>query len=351
MLQAEVNLEALRGNLRRIRGLVGDTGLLLVVKGDAYGHGLEEVAGAARGLVDWFGVGTLAEARRIRSLGIELPVLILQPPPPRDLPGAVRDGFHLVAGDWELLAEAARAAAAVGVPAFVHLAVDLGAATSGFPPGEVEGVVRELAHRPEVEPVGICSHLPFAHSGRPEEIALTRAQIARFRALLGRLRERGIVFPFVHVANSAGILSFPETLAEPFNLARAGVAAYGYVDGFWRDWGLKPVARLRGEILAVREPSPGTARLALLGAGYRHGLSDRLRWVWVEGARAPIVGRIGLDHTALDVSGVPGARRGSEVIVFDGTGRNLEGWPLPTLVAMLSRAERIRTGAPVRAAG
>lgn len=352
MLYAEVNLETLRDNLRRLRSLRNDTDVLLVVKGDAYGHGLEAVAEAAADLVDWFGVGTLAEARTIRTLGIGKPVLVGATLSTRDLPAAIREGFHLVAGDWGYLREAERAAAAARAPAFVHILVDGGQGPLGVRPEEVEGLVRELSFLPHVEPVGICSHLPVAHSDRPEEIALTAARIARFRELVLRLERRGLRFPFVHIANSAGFLSFPETSAEPFNLVRIGVAAYGYVDRFWREWGLRPVARVWSEVVALRDrSSPGAERLALLGVGYRHGLSDRLRWAWVNGARAPVWGRIGMDELALDVSGIPGVKRGTEVLLFDGTGENFRGWMLPTLVPMLAHAERSWTKAPAPGRG
>lgn len=349
MLYAEVNLETLRDNLRRLRELRSGTALLFVVKGDAYGHGLEGVVEATADLVDWFGVETLAEARTIRALGIDKPILIMGLLSPQDLPVAIREGYHLVVADWAYLREAARAAARTS--AFVHILVDGGPGPLGFRPEEVEGLVRELSFLSNIEPVGICSYLPLAHSDRPEEIALTAAQIAHFRELILRLERRGMRLPFVHIANSAGFLSFPETSAEPFNLVRIGVAAYGYVDRFWREWGLRPVARVWSEVIALRDhPSPGTVRLALLGAGYRHGLSDRLRWAWVNGAQAPVWGRVGMDGTILDVSGVPGVKRGTEVLLFDGTGENFRGWMLPALVPLLAHAERswTKTSVPKR---
>ena len=363
MLYAEIDLVALRENLRRIRELLGRTGFLLVVKGDAYGHGLEEVVGAAADLVDWFGVESLAEARRIRALDAGNPVLVMVPPPPEELPAVIREGFHFVLGDWGLLREAERAAGEVGRPAFVHIPVDTGMGRYGFLPEEVEGLLAELSHCLGVEAVGIYSHLSSAHRTSADDIAFTRAQIELFLDLLLRLERRGVRFPWVHLANSPGLLSFPETSFEPFNLVRIGAAAYGYVDGFWREWGLRPISRVWTRVVAVRDLRAGwpvgyerrhvtrrPTRLALLGVGYRHGLNESIRWAWVEGRRAPLIGRIGMDSAALDVTGIPGVRRGTEVLLSDGCGGNVEGWILPALVPMLSRAEKVWRRVPVRAA-
>ncbi len=362
MLYAEVDLSRIRGNLERLRELVHGASLLFVVKGDAYGHGLEEVAPATAELVDWLGVETLDEGLLIRSLGIEKTVLVMVPPSPDDLPEVVRMGFHFVLGDRSLIREAERAAARAGMPAFVHIPVDTGMGRYGFLPEELDGVLRELSYCVGVVPVGIYSHLSSAHGASPEDIAFTRAQIDLFLEVIARLERRGVRFPWVHLANSPGLLSFPETSSPPFNLVRGGSAAYGYVDGFWREWGLRPAARVWTEVAAVRELPRGwpvgyerrhvtarESRVAILGVGYRHGLTEGLRGAWVEGELAPLIGKIGMDSAALDVTGIPRVRRGSEALLFDGTGENIEGWALPTLVPMLSRAEKIWKRAPVEA--
>ncbi len=363
MLYAEIDLVALRDNLRRIRDLLGHTGLLFVVKGDAYGHGLEEIVGAAADLVDWFGVESLGEARRVRAVGATNPVLIMVPPPPEELRAVLQEGFHFVLGDWELLREAERAAGITGRPAFVHIPVDTGMGRYGFLPEEVEGLLGELSHCLGVEAVGIYSHLSSAHRGSADDIAFTRTQIELFLDLLLRLERRGVRFPWVHLANSSGLLSFPETSFEPFNLVRVGAAAYGYVDGFWRKWGLRPISRVWSRVVAVRDlragwpvgyerryVTPRPTRVALLGVGYRHGLGEALKWAWVGGRRAPLIGRVGMDSAALDVTEVPGVRRGTEVLLSDGSGENVDGWILPALVPMLSRAERTWRRVPVQTA-
>lgn len=360
MLHAEIDLGTLRENLERIRRLLGETGLLFVVKEDAYGHGLEEVVGATAGSVDWFGVGSLDEALRIRARGIGKPILIMTPPSPGELPRVIREGFHFVLGDWELMREAERAAAAVRRPAFVHIPVDTGMGRYGFLPEEVEGLLRELSGCLNVEAVGIYSHLSAAHRASAEDIAFTRSQVRMFRELLQRLGTRGIRFPFVHLANSAGLLSFPETSTAPFNLVRVGAAAYGYVEGFWREWGLRPVSRVWARVVAVRELPAGRSvgyerryttnrpiRAAIIGAGYRHGLSAHLKWAWIGEEKAPLIGRVGMDSAALDVSGIPGVRRGTEVLLSDGSGENIAGWILPALVPLLTHSHKNYVELPV----
>ncbi|HID09559.1 TPA: hypothetical protein EYP13_04980, partial [Candidatus Micrarchaeota archaeon] len=207
MLYAEVDLGRIRKNLERLRELVREVSLLFVVKGDAYGHGLEEVAPATADLVDWFGVESLDEGLLIRSLGLENPILVMVPPPPEDLAEVIRLGFHFVLGDRSLIREAERAAARIGRPAFVHIPVDTGMGRYGFLPEELDGILRELSYCVGIVPVGIYSHLSSAHGASHEDIAFTRAQIDLFLVVLARLRRRGVSFPWVHFANSPGLLS------------------------------------------------------------------------------------------------------------------------------------------------
>ena len=210
MVRAEIDLAALRDNLIRLREhLPRGCRLMFVVKEDAYGHGLRQVALASQDLVDWYGVADLAEARLLRRLGLSYPIFIMLPPLGRALMEAIREGYHLPVGDSDMLAELPTIARRVGRPALVHLGVDTGMGRFGLLPEEAEEALRALLHSPSVRVVGVYSHLSSAHTAGRDDIAFTRAQVWKFRKLLEDWSMRGMEVPFRHLANSAAALAFP----------------------------------------------------------------------------------------------------------------------------------------------
>ncbi|MCD5408721.1 alanine racemase, partial [Candidatus Bipolaricaulota bacterium] len=302
MVRAEIDLAALRDNLIRLREhLPRGCRLMFVVKEDAYGHGLRQVALASQDLVDWYGVADLAEARLLRRLGLSHPIFIMLPPLGRALMDAIREGYHLPVGDSDMLAELPTIARRVGRPALVHLGVDTGMGRFGLLPEEAEEALRALLHSPSVRVVGVYSHLSSAHTAGRDDIAFTRAQVWKFRKLLEDWEMSGADIPFRHLANSAAALAFPEGTAPPFNMVRVGTAVYGYPEGPQPPpFPLRPVARVWTRVAAVRRLPPGwpvgyerryviprQGRVAVLAAGYSHGLRQGLRRVAIRDGLAP----------------------------------------------------------------
>lgn len=352
MVKAEVDLRAIQGNLARLREwLPKRVSLMFVVKENAYGHGLLPVAWAAAEIVDWFGVATVEEALALREAGLPQPIFLMIPPVGGKLVAAIRAGFHIPLGDLGMLAEVEEAARRARKPALLHLEIDTGMGRFGLLPEEAEAIVGSLKPK-RVKLVGIFSHLSSAYGTAPEDMEFTRAQVWWFRKLLQEWEGR-IDAPWKHLANSAAVLAFHEATAPPLNMVRVGTAAYGYPEGPGKPpVALIPAARVWTEIAAVREVPAGwpvgygrtfiterPSRLAILAAGYSHGLRPELKDVLVRDRRSPLVGRIAMDTVACDISELPQVRRGEKALLF-GPEVERPGWVCPILVPVLLSAQK-----------
>ncbi len=357
MVWAEVDLRAIRENLAHLRDwLPKRVALMFVVKEDAYGHGLLPVAQAAAEIADWFGVADLEEAQALRKAGFPHPVFLMIPPVGEELVAAVRAGFHIPLGDCGMLGEVEQAARRAGKKALVHVEIDTGMGRFGLLPEEAEKALATLDAK-HVEVQGIFSHLSSAYGTTAEDLEFTRAQVWWFRKILQEWEGR-VEAPWKHLANSAAVLAFHEATAPPLNMVRVGTAAYGYPEGPAEPpVPLEPAARVWTRIAAVREVpagwpvgygrsfvTPRGARLAILAAGYSHGLRPELRDVLVRAHRAPLVGKIAMDTVACDVTEAGPVRRGERAILF-GPEVERPGWVCPVLVPVLLSSRRHFVGA------
>jgi alanine racemase len=318
-----IDLDALAANLRWVRRVVAGRRILAVVKADAYGHGLLPVARrlALEG-VDGFCVALAEEGLALREAGIDLPVLVLN--------GIYGDahGAVLAAGltpvvydprDVDAFAEAA----GDGV-AEVHLALDTGLHRLGVLPAELGAMLDRLDERPTVRVSGVMTHFASAESDPGE----TAAQLARFDAGLETLRSRGHAPRTLHAANSAGALFEARSRLD---LVRAGLVLFGVGPGP----GLPLVPAMTVVTTVVRSAvvpaggrvgyggtftAPSDRRVATLAMGYGDGYPWRLSGrgeVLIRGVRCPIVGRVSMDLTGVDVSDLPfEVDRGEEAVVL-----------------------------------
>ncbi|MGB9920280.1 MAG: alanine racemase [Moorellales bacterium] len=329
---AEVDLGAVAHNVAEIRRVVGPgVGIMAVVKADAYGHGLEAVARTvvAAG-AQWLAVAVPEEAFRIRALGLRLPILVLSHTPAPVLAEAIRQDLRLTLYSPRQVRELVDVARAVGRRVKVHVKVDTGMGRLGFS-WEESGVREILAalEPPELEPEGVFTH--FACADEPDP-AFTWEQWHRFRRVLAALEQAGKHFAYRHAANSAATLAFPQTHLD---LVRPGLALYGLypANGAGRERvRLVPAMSLKARPIFLKEVPAGTplsygrtyvttrpSRIAVLPLGYADGysrlLSNRAE-VLVRGRRVPVVGRVCMDHTLIDVTEVPEAAEGDEVVLF-----------------------------------
>lgn len=338
----EIDAAALQHNLELFRGIVSSgSALLAVVKANAYGHGLREVAPQAARTADWLGVHGAGEARRLRELGVRCPILLMGLVPPSELRDLDRD-MHLVVSSIEALewVRAYRERTRVALP--VHVKVDIGTKRQGVQPGEIPEFVTAAA-RQGIDIVGVTGH--YANIEDTIEHEFARHQLRRFEDAVDLLRsELGGEPPHIHASCSAAALLFRDT---DFSLVRVGISMYGHWPSretrlSWKlehrgtGFDLRPVLTwktLVGQLQPVeRGESVGygrtwtaarTTQLAVLPVGYSDGysraLGNRSRVV-IRGRHAPVVGRVCMNIMMVDVTDIDGVEIGDEVVLLGGRG-------------------------------
>ncbi len=325
----EVDLDRFSANLRAIRGLIGpDREVLLVVKADAYGHGSAEMAEAAeREGVAALGVATLHEGIQLRQSGRTLPIVVLSPLLPSEIAEAVQHRLDPTVCDLGFAKALSDAAGVAGHPLRCHVEIDTGMGRIGVHEGEAEAFLAELVEMPGLRLASVYTHFPDADGA---DLAFSREQAERFVALLGRLAARGIRPPRVHAANSAATLNLPGAY---FDSVRVGLIAYGHrpsrADAPLE---LAPVMSFKSRLVQLRSLPAGTpvsyartfvtqrpTRMGVVPVGYGHGyswlMSNRGRML-VHGQSCPILGRVTMDLTMIDLAAAPDAKVGDEVVLF-----------------------------------
>lgn len=286
----EIDLDALRDNLNRVRGLTqGKADILAVVKADAYGHGAVEAAKELEAAgANIFGVATTEEGVELRQSGVSLPILILAGTYPEEFRKVRENRLTPVLFDLDIaraLQAYAEESKAV-VP--VHLKIDTGMNRLGIPWREWEPAVEILRSLKNLNVEGLMSHFSAAESERPEDRAFTEEQMDRFQKCLDYARKTGMQPRYIHLANSAAT-----TVWEParFNLIRPGLMLYGGhpSPALQKLVSLRPVLRWKTAILSLkRVPAgdpvsygrtyhcPKESLIATLPVGYADGYSRRL---------------------------------------------------------------------------
>ncbi|HMR49312.1 MAG TPA: alanine racemase [Arachnia sp.] len=330
----QVDLAAIDHNLDEARRLAGDRLVLAAVKADAYGHGIVEVSRSIErsGSADWLGVATVDEGLWLREAGIGLPILKFSPTL-SDEEAAVEAGLTLAVGDADSIRRISAAASAVGRIADVHLKTDTGMHRFGAAPGEAVGLGELVESLPAVRLTGLFTHLPV--SDVPDGLAFTRAQLDGFLALAGEIRRVASSELIVHAANSGAVLSHDLTGTD---MVRPGIMVYGsYPDPLTpRTADLWPTERWTSRLtftehvragesvgygrtwVAPRDTCVGTVAVGY-GDGYSRLLSSRGRML-IDGASYPVVGRVCMDQTMIDLGPEPRVRVGDEVVLVGASG-------------------------------
>ena len=368
---AEVELDALRENLAWIRHRAGArVRIMTVVKADAYGHGLKQIAALLmQSGTDIFGVANLAEAQAVRSVGRGWPVLMLGACLPHEIERAVRDDVMPTISTMAEAKQFSRAAARAGRPARVHIKVDTGMGRLGVAPESALNLIARAARLPAIEIHGLYTH----YSSVEDDAEFTRRQRVRFLELLEQLAARGIRIPSIHVNNSGALLHEPKTL---FNLARPGLLVYGIAPPGRRrvtsdlQRRLRPALSFRCRVSLVKDIGPGTTlsyghtyaarrkmRVATVTAGYGDGYLRSAAGkakVLVGGRRCAVLGRVTMDQMMVDVTRVPGVKAGDETVLIgrqggeEITADELAGWcgtiPWEVLTSISYRVPRVYRG-------
>ena len=323
----EIDCTTAGGNFSLVQDEVGrDVTIAAVVKADAYSHGALLMARAfiSHG-AKFLAVAAPEEGIELRSSGINSSILVLNPVLPEETDRILEHGLTPAVDNLEICELLNEEAGKCGREVKVHVEIDTGMGRTGFYPEKAISEIAGIAALQNVVIEGIFTHFPSAENDKE----YTLKQTAEFKCLLGKLEKAGIDIAFKHCANSAGLLAFPES---HLNMVRPGLCLYGISPFTGRRIEMKPVLILKTRILHKREVLRGkplsygrtyvTSRkscIATLPVGYADGYDRRLSnkaEVLIRGKRVSIVGRICMDRCLVDISDVPEAEVGEEVVLI-----------------------------------
>ena len=344
-----------------------DVTICAVVKCNAYGHGVEECAPALQQAgATWFGVTSTDEGIVLRESGITARILVMCGLYPGEEEEALRHSLTPAVFRLDQAEALAQAVTRMGLEhrAPIHLKIDTGMARLGLPLAELKSFAEGVQGLPQIDLEGVFSHLASSEVLDDED---TATQILRYEAAVHSLAEYGLHPRLRHLANSGAVCARPNTW---YNFVRPGLALYGYEQPVYRDGflvndtkplPLKPVLAWKTHVLGLRDVpagqplgyngayvTPAPARIAVVSVGYGDGLSRKVSIhagdpipsldddpavgrgeVLVRGRRAPMVGRISMDLTLLDVTRIPGVSIGDEVMLIGRSGsEEITAWDL-----------------------
>lgn len=332
----EIDRAKFLSNLFWLKKLIGPSvKVAAVLKSNAYGHGTENMAALCEQAPDIAYLTTflLSDALKIRAMGVKKPVAALCG---YDAPIAegIKNNIDLVVHDWETAHEISARAHELKKTAQVQIKIDTGLLRLGFTPDELAPVIDYLTQNPFISIVGAYTH--FAESDSMDT-TFTQLQMDRFKGAIDYLRnDRGLALPYIHMANSAGTLRFE---GARWNTVRCGGILYGsYKDErFYQQaaqivpgFTLSTILTLKGRVLAIKDVPVGTPvgyarsfvtqkpmRLAMVSVGYYDGFDRRLSnkgHLYMHNTLVPIVGRVGMNMTTVDITNLSQVRIGDEAI-------------------------------------
>ena len=331
---AEIDLKAIKHNYQAIRKLTAKpVRILAVIKADAYGHGMLAVARTLNALgVEFFGVSDVKEGMALRKAGIKKPILLLEST-------LVPLAKYIV--DYNLIATVCTLDLAFALNRYaktkrktldVHIKVDTGMGRLGVGYKETENFVDKMFNFPHLSIKGIYTHFPAADTDKH----FTRRQIVDLYRLVTRLDRKASIIPYVHTANSAGLIDYPNHI---LNLARPGLMLYGLYpsSALKKKINLKPVMSVKSRIIFLKKIFKGQSisygrsfiakknlTVATLPIGYNNGyfrsFSNKCH-VLIGGARCPVLGRVTMDQIIVDVSKVKSPKIGMEVVILGRQGK------------------------------
>ncbi|MCL5104217.1 MAG: alanine racemase [Armatimonadetes bacterium] len=342
----EVNLKSLMHNLRRVRGLVGDdVKIMAVVKANGYGHGYVEPSGAFLDAgANALGVTRLDEGLTLRNAGISAPILLFAPIQPTNAPDAVEADLDLTISDLFLARAISRAAVELKKTARVHVKIDSGMGRVGITSESAPEFFNRLKELPGIDIAGTYTH--FATTA-DSDLEPSHEQFHRFKAVLDELKAAGVGHGLAHAANSAGMIRLPESQLD---MVRPGTILYGQYpsEHVPRSLDLLPTWKLKTRVCQVTSLPSGApigygaefitrrpTRTAIVPIGFADGYTlapegpiyrqsllklatkrmKRSLTMEIRGKKAPVIGRVAMQMTILDVTDIGVVEVGDEVIV------------------------------------
>ncbi|UCH82321.1 MAG: alanine racemase [Nitrospiraceae bacterium] len=320
---ADINLKALSHNLRVVRKKTGNKNILAVVKADAYGHGAQRVSESLiRNGVSMLGVAFTHEGIALRESGIKTPILVFFDRNNAD--ACIEYNLTPVIYDFNEAKKIQALSKKQKISMPVHIKVDTGMGRVGIVKERAFNEILKISKLANLEPEGIMSHFSDADL-QSKNFAIHQQEV--FRSLISALKKEGITFKFIHMANSAAVLTMPDA---HFNMVRPGIMLYGY--GCCEKEELRPVMTLKSRIILLKNVPKGTSisygrtfitrrksTIATIPVGYADGYNRKLSnnaEVLIKGRRAPVAGRVCMDTIMADVTDIPGVNYRSEVVLI-----------------------------------
>lgn len=340
----ELNEQALIRNINALRDLTSEGARFCpVVKSNAYGHGLKEVAKImGQNGVDAFAVENIDEALTLRTLFPNALIITIGYVPAERFPEAVTERIDITVSNKQEIQELDRLAAKTATKASIHLKIDTGMSRLGIMPNQAKDYIQELTLAKHIHLSGISTH--YADIKNPADPSYTTMQFQQFQQTLQEFTDAGLQPDYIHSANSSGLILYPELHG---NLVRPGIACYGLwpspeIEVATRKYNIQcdltPVLTWKTTIGHIKTIPPGTpigygltevvqrtTRIAVLPVGYADGYPraySKKAEVLVSGIRCKILGSVCMNLSVIDISPVPNTEIGQEVVLLGRAGRN-----------------------------
>lgn len=336
-VRARIDLDAIEANVDNMKNNISDgTKMIVVIKADGYGHGGLQIAKllAEKEYVWGYAVATLDEAIVLKKGGIIKPVLVLGCifPDQREL--MIEYGIRMTVYTKEMAAEVSELAERHKKQAYIHIKIDTGMSRLGFMAHEEDiREIQEIAALPNLVMEGMYTH--FSKVDETDK-TFTHKQLKEFLWTKRMLEERGVMFPYYHCSNSAGIIDMPET---NLNLVRAGISTYGLYPSEevkQENILLTPAMELISHVAHVKWVDKGTlvsyggtfitkdrTKIATVPVGYGDGYPRSLSnkgYVLIHGQKAQIIGRVCMDQFMVDVTDIPDVKYGDKITMIGNDG-------------------------------
>jgi Alr-MurF fusion protein len=341
----DIDRDALATNIRIIKSMLAqEVTLMAVVKANAYGHGAVMAARTALlNGAEYLGVASMGEALALRDAGIGAPILVMSYAPVNAVRQAILQRITVTVFDLDLAQQYDRAARDIEGILKYHVKIDTGMGRLGVLPEDAVTMFRHLQALKNIQLEGIFTHFATADS----DTAYMKQQYDAFRTLIKVIRASGFPFKYAHIANSAALLRDAQ---YHMDMVRPGLALYGLKPGddVELPHGIQPALSWKTTILQVKTlpkghpvgygntyTTTGIERIAILPVGYSDGLRrapQTWREVLIHGKRAPLVGRISMEKSAVNVTHIPEATAGDDVVLLGKQGEDtitaeeIAGW-------------------------
>lgn len=335
---AQVDLDAILHNMEQMRRIIDpDTKIMGVIKADGYGHGAIPIGRELEklGYVWGYATATVEEAQVLRRNGLSKPILTLGACFPEQYPALADEGIRATVFSLRQAQEMESFAQKAGKEIKIHIKADTGLSRLGFQVTEAAAdEIAQISRMPHMVMEGLFTH--FAKSDARDK-TMANEQMEQFRRMQEMLKERGVAIPMCHCSNSAAIIDMPKA---NMSVVRAGISLYGLwpSDEVRKDHiDLKPALSLKSRIVFLKEleagrtisygatyETTGTQRIATIPVGYGDGYPRSLSgkgYVLIHKKRAPICGRICMDQFMVNVTHIPEAAEGDEVILVGADGQ------------------------------